>query len=157
MARTMAKNQADIRRIKYEKLKQKIGQVEYEIYQDDYRLPQYRFYKKYMEPDAEEYEIAKANNVPCANCFDNFQQADEFHKGQQIANMQVMTHNQHELAEDQEKRYGKGPLFNRIVTCLCGSDSTGRFKGPGKTTEREDNTDLDRMDLTPDYRVRQRR
>lgn len=157
MSRVMAKNQADIRKIKFDKLKHKVGQVEYEIYQDDYRLPKYRFYKTYKDYTPEDFVKEKENYVPCANCFDNFKQADEFHKGQQVMEMSHLKHERHEAKEEHKHQYGQGPLFNRIISCLCGEDNEAGFHIPGYKPEPkvEDNTDLEKFDETPDYKTKQ--
>ncbi|ODN06667.1 hypothetical protein Ocin01_00016 [Orchesella cincta] len=156
MSRIIAKNQADIRKIKYDKLKHKVAQVEYEIYQDDYRLPKYRFYKTYKDYTPEDFIKERQNWIPCADCFDSFKQAEQFHRGEQLANLSHIEHDRYEQKQEHDHQYGKGPLFNRMVSCLCGEDNEAGFHIPGFKPDPKivDNSDIERFNQLPNYKKR---
>lgn len=160
MAKIIAKNQAEVKQLKTDRLVNKSARVEYEIYQDDYRIPKYRFFKQYKEFVPKDYVKEAENWVPCATCFDNRAQAKKF----RVANkLDVLAEVQ---AERQKGKQGKTPdqlqkptMFNRLVSCLCGQENKETEKPALKPDDdidqfvEEDNTDLNAFFVqTTDYK-----
>jgi hypothetical protein len=158
MAKIISKNQAQVKQIEVDRAVVKSAQVEYEIYQKDYRIPKYRFYKQYKEYIPDDFVKETENWVPCANCFDSRDQAARFNLAHKLEALSEVKKDREVHKKEQIEEYGKGPIFNRIFSCLCGNDNEAGHRVPGwKPVEREeDDTDLDHFFEAPDYRKKKK-
>ncbi|XP_035703616.1 uncharacterized protein LOC118434378 [Folsomia candida] len=158
LAKAVAKNQSQVQQLKVDSVVNKAARVEYEIYQDDYRNPKYRFFKKYKEKVTAEDVKEKENWVPWANCFDNKKQEKKFHIDKKLGALEEVQEFRKAKKQEQIDQYGKGPIFNRIVSCLCGEDNEAGYQVPGyKPPElEEDEDDLQHFMEAPHYKEKRR-
>jgi len=156
VAKIMAKSQAQRDMMEVDNQVYKNAEVEYEIYQDDYRLPRHRFYKRFKEHVPEDYYQEKENWIPCAQCFDTKKEADKYNLTGKLNALDRVKANREKKEKERIAKYGKGTLFNRMFSCACGMDNSAGHRVPGwKPPKRElDNEDMEGFSKLPDFRKR---